>query len=151
MRTPFSFYLLIVAAALAASPAYAAGPAQLRVATNPQHGPYLTNGRGLALYAFSRDMVGTAGSPTVINCAGTCLQIWTPLFTDGTPLAGPKVHGSLVGITPLEDDSVVTYNGAPLYTYIVDNKRGETDGQGMASFNGVWQLMAPTGKPIAAR
>lgn len=137
--------------ALAVTPTYAAGPAELRVSSSPQHGDYLTNGSGLALYAFSRDIPASANDEAVINCRQTCLEIWTPLFTSGTPRVGPQVRASQVGTTEFTDRRVVTYNGVPVYTYLVDNEPGDTEGQGMESFNGRWRLVRPNGKGVAVR
>jgi predicted lipoprotein with Yx(FWY)xxD motif len=131
--------------------AHANGQAKLGVATSPQHGAYLTNGKGLALYSFSNDRAGTGDSPPAVNCRGTCLEIWTPLFTKGTAVAGSEVRSSLIGTMSLNGDKITTYGGWPLYRYIVDNEPGDTEGHGMASFNGRWHLMAPDGTPATIR
>ncbi|MBW3672141.1 MAG: hypothetical protein KY432_10785 [Acidobacteria bacterium] len=42
----------------------------------------------------------------------------------------------------------VTYGGWPLYYYASDARAGDTAGHGDESFDGVWYLIDPDGKPI---
>jgi hypothetical protein len=44
----------------------------------------------------------------------------------------------------------VIYNGHPLYTYSGDNKAGNTNGQGVNAFGGLWYVLSPKGNEITS-
>jgi hypothetical protein len=45
----------------------------------------------------------------------------------------------------------VTYNRHPLYTFKLDTKAGQTNGEGLNDFGGVWALPSPAGKKVENR
>ena len=55
-------------------------------------------------------------------------------------------QAQLLGSAVREDGShQVTYNGHPLYTFMGDKKAGDSKGQGINRFGGLWYLVAPEG------
>jgi predicted lipoprotein with Yx(FWY)xxD motif len=42
----------------------------------------------------------------------------------------------------------VTYNRQPLYSFKLDTTAGQTDGEGLNDFGGVWDVLSPAGKKI---
>jgi predicted lipoprotein with Yx(FWY)xxD motif len=42
----------------------------------------------------------------------------------------------------------VTYAGHPVYTYLLDTKRGQTKGEGSTLFGAGWDALTPGGKKI---
>jgi predicted lipoprotein with Yx(FWY)xxD motif len=42
----------------------------------------------------------------------------------------------------------VTYNGWPLYLFHADAAAGDTNGQGLDEFGGLWYLVSPAGEAI---
>jgi hypothetical protein len=42
----------------------------------------------------------------------------------------------------------VTYNGHPVYTFSGDSSAGDTSGQGINAFGGVWYVVSPAGQPV---
>ena len=73
-----------------------------------------------------------------------------PLPTVGLPvMAGSGLTSSLVGVTKRPDGtSQVTYDGHPLYRFADDDGAGQTEGQGINAFGGVWYVLSPAGSPI---
>lgn len=112
----------------------------LTVAAHPALGNYLVDGKGMALYMFTKD------EPNKSNCAGGCLAAWPPLLTQGSPAAGDGVDASLIGTADMPDGTkIVTYNKMPLYYWAADTQPGQTTGQGV---NDVWYLVSPQGEPL---
>jgi predicted lipoprotein with Yx(FWY)xxD motif len=106
-------------------------------------GPILVDSRGITLYDFVKDKRGTS------SCYGACAALWPPLIAKGKPHAGRGVRASLLGTTRRKDGKLeVTYNHHPLYYYVSDRKPGQTTGQGLNQFGGLWWVLSPAGKEI---
>ena len=128
----------------AASPA-AAG-ATIAVAANSKLGQILVDGQGMTVYLFVVD-TGTTSS-----CYTSCAALWPPVLTTGAPQAGAGATASLLGTTTRTDGKVeVTYAGHPLYYFIQDKAPGDTTGQGVNSFGGLWWVMSPAGAAITTK
>ena len=139
-----SFVLAILVAAVAATFAAGAGASARSQATltvrSSKYGSILFDGRGRALYAFTRDR---RGGPS--RCYGACARAWPVYFSGGRLLAGKGVKKSLLGTTKRRDGRrQVTYNGRPLYYYNAD-KIGQVLCQGVAEFGGTWLVVRPSG------
>jgi predicted lipoprotein with Yx(FWY)xxD motif len=107
-------------------------------------GKILVNSRGRTLYLFKKD------SGTKSACFGACATAWPPLRTSGKPTVGSGAKASLVGTTKRSDGKPqVTYNGHPLYTFIMDKKAGDTKGEGFTAFGGSWFVVSPAGKQVS--
>jgi predicted lipoprotein with Yx(FWY)xxD motif len=64
-------------------------------------------------------------------------------------MAGEGVDSTLLGTITREDGSTqVTYNGWPLYLFHEDLAAGDTNGQGLDEFGGLWYLVSPTGEAV---
>jgi predicted lipoprotein with Yx(FWY)xxD motif len=133
--------LLIAAAATlpagisqAASPARAARSAKLQL-RHTTLGKILVNGRGLTLFAFTRD---PRNHDACVSIAG-CTDIWPMMTSRARPTLGPGVRRSLVGTIKLAAGRrQVTYAGHPLYTYIASAGPGDTSYVGQRQFGGRW-------------
>jgi predicted lipoprotein with Yx(FWY)xxD motif len=106
-------------------------------------GSILVDSRGITLYDFVKDKRGTS------SCYGACAALWPPLIAKGKPHAGRGVRASLLGTTRRKDGKLeVTYNHHPLYYYVSDRKPGQTTGQRLNQFGGLWWVLSPSGKEI---
>jgi predicted lipoprotein with Yx(FWY)xxD motif len=106
-------------------------------------GTYLTDGSGKSLYLFAAD----SGGKSV--CNGSCAAAWPPLTSSGAPTAGSGATASMLTTIKRDDGSTqVVYNGHPLYYYIGDTAAGDTTGQGINMFGGLWWLVTPAGAAI---
>jgi predicted lipoprotein with Yx(FWY)xxD motif len=139
----------VIAVLATAGLSVAQQPGGITIATSTDHGEYLADSQGMALYMFEADTQGTGDAAAESACYGGCAEAWPPLLlTDGEP----TIEGgdpSLLGTTTRTDGAVqVTYGGWPLYTYARDQAPGDTTGQGVDAGGGLWWLVAPSGEVI---
>jgi predicted lipoprotein with Yx(FWY)xxD motif len=107
-------------------------------------GRILVDERGHTLYLFAKDARGKS------RCAGACAAAWPPLIALGKPLAARGAKPSLLGTTRRADGRLqVTYRHHPLYLFVKDAKKGETNGQDVDAFGAEWYALSPAGTRIA--
>lgn len=135
-------------AASTPSPATTAAPAPAprRTGTliklaDSQFGRILFDGRGQAIYLFTRDM------PDRTRCFGACAEAWPPVYTRGEPRAGPGVSQRLLGTIERDGRRQVTYRGRPLYLYAHEGPN-EVTCHDVAEFGGTWLVVKRDGKPV---
>jgi len=106
-------------------------------------GTILTDGKGYALYIFTKDGRGPSA------CYGSCAKAWPPLLTTGKPKAVGGARQSLLGTTRRRDGRrQVTYRGRPVYYYVGDNGPGVVKCQNVFEFGGTWLILRPNGKVV---
>jgi predicted lipoprotein with Yx(FWY)xxD motif len=109
-------------------------------------GTVLVRGTGHALYMFAPD------DGSQLACSAACQKVWPPLIApkSGVAKAIDGAKQSLVGSIkdPIDGKRVVTYDGWPLYTYVLDKTPHEATGQNVALNGGYWWVMTPAGKII---
>jgi predicted lipoprotein with Yx(FWY)xxD motif len=131
----------VVAATFAAGAGASAGSQATLTARSSKYGSILFDGRGRALYAFTRDRRGGSS-----RCYGACAQKWPVYFSGGRLVAGKGVKRSLISTTKRRDGRrQITYNGRPLYYYSGDKKPGRVLCQNVPEFGGTWLVMRPSG------
>ena len=114
-------------------------------AANSGLGRILVDSSGRTLYLFKAD-VGAMSA-----CSGACAMAWPPLLVTGEPTAGSGLAASKLGtITRSGGSRQVTYNGHPLYLFVMDTKAGQTNGQGVSAFGAAWFVVSPAGDQIAS-
>jgi len=128
------------ASASTAPPKTASGaPATIGVA-NTGLGKVLVDAQGRTVYLFKKD------SGTTSACTGACAGAWPPVRANGKPTAGAGANASLLGTAARSDGAAqVTYNGHPLYVFVMDQKPGDTKGQGVTAFGASWFALTPAG------
>ena len=123
-----------------------AGPARTNATVSLRRtnlGQILVNARGHTLYLFAKDRSGRSA------CSGACARVWPPLLSRSTPTGGPGVRMSLLRTTRRNDGRMqVTYNRHPLYTYALDKRVGQTNGEGSFNFGAKWYAVSATGKGV---
>jgi predicted lipoprotein with Yx(FWY)xxD motif len=118
-------------------------PATVDVVTNPSLGTILVDSQGRTLYLFEKD------SGTTSECSGACAVAWPPVLITGQATAGMDATGSLIGTTKRADGQTqVTYNGHPLYTFVQDQKAGDTNGEGVTAYGAKWYALSASGKEV---
>ena len=106
-------------------------------------GQIIVDGRGRTLYLFMKDKRGKSA------CAGQCAGYWPPLIASGKPLATGGAKASLLGTTKRADGRLqVTYNHHPLYTFVKDTGKGQTNGEEIAAFGAEWYALSPAGTRV---
>ncbi len=104
-------------------------------------GDYLVDGKGMALYYFTKDTVGKS------NASAPVIALW-PIFYTASFLVPSNLNASDFGsITGSNGQMQTTYKGWPLYYYIKDQAAGDTVGQGVG---GVWFVINPQTVPLPA-
>jgi predicted lipoprotein with Yx(FWY)xxD motif len=127
------------------APATTARAASVKVA-NSRLGKILVDSSGRTLYMFKKDR-GTKSA-----CFGACAAAWPPLRTSGTPKAGSGARASLLGTTKRSDGKPqVTYNGHPVYLFVMDKKAGDVNGENINAFGGHWFAISAAGKQVSPR
>lgn len=119
------------------------GETTIKASLSDNYGPILVDSDGVAVYIYTRDtQKGTTSACTDQDCTSK----WTPVTTQGAPVAGAGAIQKLLGTITRPDGTMqVTYNGWPLYYSNSDNGSGSTNGQGM---DNSWYLVSPAGKAI---
>ena len=106
-------------------------------------GRILVDGRGRTLYLFGKDKHGKS------SCTGQCAGFWPPLIASGKPRAVAGAKASLLGTVKRPDGRLqVTYNHHPLYTFVKDTGKGQTNGEALTVFGGEWWAVSPAGAKV---
>jgi len=95
----------------------------------------LVDSRGMTLYVYAPDPKGKS------VCYGECAEYWPPMIVaSGTKV--PKTMAGMkgtFGVTVRKDGKrQLTFDGAPLYTFVKDKKPGDMVGQGLDVAGGYW-------------
>jgi predicted lipoprotein with Yx(FWY)xxD motif len=108
-----------------------------------RYGRVLFDGRGRALYLFTRERTRTP------RCYGACAEAWPPFLTAGRPSARKGARPSLLGTVRRRDGRrQVTYRGRPLYYYVGDRRPGQILCQDVVEFGGRWLVVSPSGRAV---
>jgi predicted lipoprotein with Yx(FWY)xxD motif len=104
-------------------------------------GKTLTGEDGKTLYFFKADTKGSGKS----TCNADCATNWPPytLEADETLEQGADVTGTVTMITRDDGTKQVAYNGWPLYYFKGDAAAGDSNGQNINAFGGIWVIAAP--------
>jgi predicted lipoprotein with Yx(FWY)xxD motif len=100
-------------------------------ANNPKMGALLVDTNGMTLYTLT-----SAGRP--VACTGQCATVWPPLLLTANATSAKGVGG--LGVVAMNGGMQVTEHGDPLYRYSGDKVAGDTNGEGINSFGGVWHV-----------
>jgi predicted lipoprotein with Yx(FWY)xxD motif len=106
-------------------------------------GRILVDAHGRSLYLFEKDSRGKS------SCNGACATAWPPLIASGKPRAGAGVKTTLLGRTKRKDGRwQATYKRHPLYRFVKDTKKDQTNGEGVDAFGAEWYLVSPAGAKV---
>lgn len=134
---------LIAVSASSVALASSQAPRSTVTAGPSSYGRILFDGRGFALYGFTRDPRGKS------VCGGACATAWPPYLVKTRPQAGGGVKARLLGTTKRADGKLqVTYAGRALYYYVGDRKAGQILCQNVTEFGGVWRVVRPDGRLV---
>jgi predicted lipoprotein with Yx(FWY)xxD motif len=111
---------------------------------NTSFGRILVDGRGRALYLFTRE------PSTKSRCYGQCAVAWPPFYARGKLRAGSGLDaGKLRSSRRRDGRRIVTYNGHPLYYYVSDRKPGQVTCHNVVEFGGTWLVVNPDGNAVS--
>ena len=107
-------------------------------------GTILVDQQGMTVYVFAND---TADSST---CTGSCASNWPPVEPPrASPTSAPDVTVELGAIRRDDGSRQLTVANHPLYTFVGDTARGQTNGHGRTLDGGLWSAVSPDGAPVA--
>lgn len=130
-RLSFAMVLLV---AIGVGSAASASGADLGVASTSL-GKVIVDSKGMTAYFYQPDVPNSG----VSSCTGGCLSNW-PAITAAT--ATPSVTGITAKVTVISGTNQLVINGRPIYTFVGDQKPGDTNGQGI---EGIWYAVSPAG------
>jgi predicted lipoprotein with Yx(FWY)xxD motif len=106
-------------------------------------GRVLVASTGHTLYLFKKDKNGKS------VCSGSCAKFWPPLLSRGKASVGRGLKASMLGTTRRSDGSrQLTYNKHPLYTFTLDKRGGQTNGEGRLEFGARWYAVSAAGNAV---
>lgn len=138
----------LAALALTAGGALAQDDATLSVAQSDEYGSYLVGPDGRPVYLFTTDTQGDDSGDPAVSCEGDCLGAWPLVTAPDQPDAGEKVDEEMIGSLMHDGESVLSYNGWPLYYFASDTAGQPPQGQEIESFGGEWYLIGPEGQKV---
>ncbi len=101
---------------------------------------YLADPQGRTVYAFRDDTVGSASTPPVSACTGSCLDSWPLFLASGTVTPTGIDSTRLTTFTRPDGSMQSAFDGHPLYYDANDSVPGATGGNG---FMGLWAILNP--------
>ena len=119
------------------------GAMSINLGDSADHGQFLTDANGMALYIFAPDAQGAS------TCTGDCATNWPPVTVasaDALPTVAEGLDAALLGTVERDDGTLqLTYNGWPLYYFGGDTEAGQTNGQAVGDN---WYLIDAMGEVI---
>jgi predicted lipoprotein with Yx(FWY)xxD motif len=103
-------------------------------------GTILVDSRGRSLYAFGHDLKDKS------RCSGACADNWPPAASPAKPTVAKGIAKSKLKVIKRANGSrQLSFNGHPLYRFIADGAPGDTNGQNIDAFGGIWHVVSKSG------
>jgi predicted lipoprotein with Yx(FWY)xxD motif len=97
-------------------------------------GRVLVDANGMTVYTLMNN-----GKP--VPCTGQCLTFWPPLLVPAGDTNTASSGVADLGTATTNAGKQVSYKGAPLYRYSMDKAPGDTNGDGINAFGGIWHVV----------
>src|SRR3954454_4719025 len=108
------------------------------------YGKILVDSKARTLYAFGHDKKDKS------RCSDQCAKFWPPATAPKKPTVGSGIAKSKLKVIKRGDGSKqLSYNGHPLYRYVGDGKPGDTNGENITAFGGIWRVLSKAGKTVS--
>jgi predicted lipoprotein with Yx(FWY)xxD motif len=96
--------------------------------------PGFVNAAQMTVYVFDADLA----APGTSTCNGGCAAIWPPIAPPSTALSS-----GFSTIMRSDGTKQLAFQGRPLYLYSGDSAPGQTNGDGINAFGGLWHIARP--------
>jgi predicted lipoprotein with Yx(FWY)xxD motif len=113
----------------------------VKLSSSP-YGQILTDSQGNTLYVFMKDTGMTS------NCTAACAQVWPPMAASGTPAGTGIAANDLATTTRSDGTTQLTFFGHPVYRFARDTSVGDTNGEGVNGFGGLWYVVNSSGNAV---
>ena len=131
-------------AALASTSSAAKAKSPTLKLRNTSYGKIVVDKNGRTLYAFGHDKKDKS------RCNDQCAGFWPPAKAPKKPTVGSGITKSKLKVIKRSDGSKqLSYNGHPLYRYVGDSKPGDTNGENLNAFGGIWRVLSKSGKTVS--
>ncbi|WP_338553731.1 plastocyanin/azurin family copper-binding protein [Paenibacillus sp. KS-LC4] len=107
---------------------------QIALRSNEKLGTYFTDGKGRALYLFTKD------AQDLNACTGSCMENWPVLTSEHLQIPTSLNAADFTTLTRKDGTKQWMYKGWPLYYFIKDSKPGDVQGEAVAD---VWFIAKP--------
>jgi predicted lipoprotein with Yx(FWY)xxD motif len=107
-------------------------------------GNVLVNSQGMTVYMLTADKPGHS------SCSTQCLGYWPPVPPVTKPGTLHGISAKVASTQSMAAKPMATAGGWPLYTYVGDHAPGDTTGEGIRTFGGVWYAVSASGQPVKA-
>ena len=97
--------------------------------------PGFINSANHTVYVFDADL----GTPNASTCSGACAQNWPPI----TVPPGVSFPAPWTTFTRADGSTQLAYKTRALYAFAFDANAGDTNGEGVNAFGGVWHIARP--------
>jgi predicted lipoprotein with Yx(FWY)xxD motif len=88
----------------------------------------------MTLYTLTKD-----GKP--VACTGQCPTIWPPLVLPAGQTSAVGTGVANLAVADTNSGKQVAYKGDPLYRFSMDKAPGDTNGEGINAFGGIWHVV----------
>jgi len=135
---------LLLSASTAAAALAGSTPTVSATNNSRLHTSILVSAQGRTLYVLNPET-----THHLLCTSHSCLSTWPPFTASAHAklTEGGGAHGTLGLLRRSGGTTQVTLNGQPLYYFSGDSKRGEANGEGLASFGGTWHALLASGRP----
>jgi len=97
--------------------------------------PGFVNSAQHTVYVFDADL----GTPNASTCSGACAGNWPPV----TVVAGTSLPSPWTSFLRGDGTTQLAYKGRAVYTFAFDTSAGQTSGDGVNAFGGLWHIARP--------
>jgi len=97
--------------------------------------PGFVNASNHTVYVFDADLA----TPNASTCTGGCAQNWPAV----TVPSGVSFPSPWTTFTRADGTTQLAYQGRAVYTFAFDANAGDTNGDGVNAFGGVWHIARP--------
>jgi predicted lipoprotein with Yx(FWY)xxD motif len=112
-------------------------PYTVRTGSTSQLGTFLVDGKGITLYNFTIDSKDSSA------CTGGCVAAWPVFYASSIVVPSDLNASDFSSFTRADGSNQTAYKGMPLYYYVGDSSPGQTTGQGLNQFGGLWYVVPP--------
>lgn len=130
--TSISFFFTLIL--LSANSPARADEIGIKIMEREMIGSYLTDGKGITLYRYTKDEKNTS------HCMEGCALNWPPFYADPAAVIEGCESSDFAIISRPDGRKQTTYKGMPLYYFKNDRYTGDIFGDGIGD---VWFLVKP--------
>lgn len=123
------FFIFVAAASI-----WSCGTTTILLKDKEGAGKYLTDAKGMSLYAFKKDLDGQS------TCIRDCIKRWPAFYKEKISVPEDLNANAFSTILRIDGEKQSAYKGRPLYYFFQDKDPGDMKGEGI---NQAWYVIYP--------